>query len=104
MNQSPRIRTFLSLNNDGSKKLTIQGAASGGNFLVNNDENQLNLTTIDTDKKWHHYAISIDFDNQNARFLIDGELYGNSKFTGDYESVDFLVIGDHYRPKQPINV
>ena len=95
LNIQPRIRTFLALKNDGSKNLTINGKAPGGNFDAKNDENQLSLTTIDTDKKWHHYAFSIDFDNQNARLFIDGELYANSKFTGNYKSVDFLLIGDN---------
>ena len=90
----PRIRTFFALKNDNSKTLSINGKATGGDFSANNDENQLSLTTIDTDKKWHHCAFSIDFDNQNARLFIDGELYANSKFTGNYKSVDFLLVGD----------
>ena len=90
----PRIRNFIALKNDNSKTLTINGKATGGDFSAYNDENQSNLTTIETDKKWHHCAFSIDFDNQNARLFIDGELYANSKFTGNYKSVDFLLVGD----------
>ncbi len=73
------------------RNLRLNGEAPGGNSCAKNDENQLNLTTIDTDKKWHHYAFSIDFDNQNARLFIDGELYGNSKFTGDYRISRFFI-------------
>ena len=94
VDNQPRIRTFLALKNDNSKTLSINGRAAGGDFSANNDENQLSLTTIDTDKKWHHCAFSIDFDNQNVRLFIDGELYANSKFTGNYKSVDFLLVGD----------
>ena len=32
LNIQPRIRTFLALKNDGSKNLTINGKAPGGNF------------------------------------------------------------------------
>ena len=63
--------------------------------MIKNDENQLNLTTIDTDKKWHHYAISIDFDNQNARFLLMGNYMEIQNLQEIIESVDFLLIGDY---------
>jgi len=81
---NPILRTFVALRSfSTSRTIHLNGDAAGGQIRIINDEDAINNTLLDTENKWHHLAYTIDFDNQDARLFIDGELYVNSKFTGD---------------------
>jgi gliding motility-associated-like protein len=99
INVKPNLRTFIVLK-DGTTSRTIHlnGDAPGSDIRIKNDEDAINKTLLDTENKWHNLAYTIDFNNQEARLYIDGELYGNSKFTGDYSTTDFLFFGDYTAP------
>ncbi|MDC1011789.1 gliding motility-associated C-terminal domain-containing protein [Flavobacteriaceae bacterium] len=95
----PKLRTFVSLRSSStSRTIHLNGDTAGGEIRIKNDEDAINNTLLDTENKWHNLAYTIDFNNQDARLYIDGELYGNDKFTGDFSTTDFLFFGDYTAP------
>ena len=98
---NPKIRTFVALNQStSSRTIHLNGDVTGvsDDLRIRNDEDAINKTLLDTENKWHNLAYTIDFDNQEARLYIDGELYGNTKFTGNFSTTDFLLFGDYTAP------
>ena len=97
---NPKLRTFITLRSSAtSRTIHLNGDAAGGGIRIMNDEDAINNTLLDTENKWHNLAYTIDFNNQDARLYIDGELYGNDKFTGDFSTTDFLFFWGLYSPK-----
>ena len=95
----PNLRTFIVLN-DGilQEQFILNGDAPGTDIRIQNDEDAINKTLLDTENKWHNLAYTVDFNNKNAKLYIDGELYGSTKFSGDYSTSDLLFFGDYTAP------